>query len=129
MTARQTDLTLVLSRFLLLFMGILLVYLMVSFGRQVAVSYQRRQELDRVRDKQAAALTESERLKGYLEYATSEPAAEEWARTQGWAKTGEVPVIVVAPGVEPTPAPPGALPASSPVSNQQAWWELFFGTR
>jgi cell division protein FtsB len=112
----------------LIVMGILLAYLLASFGRQVAVAYQRHQELERIEAKQVAARAENERLKDYLDYARSEPAAEEWARAQGWAKSGEVPVIMVAPIPEVVPTPAGPSPETAPTGNRQAWWELFFGT-
>ncbi len=129
MIAREPHRTLSLSQLFLILMGTLLLYLIVNFGRQVAVSYERREELRRVEDQVAAARAETEHLRQYLDYANSDASAEAWARAQGWARPGEVPVIIVAP--ESTlPAVPEDAPApGSPASHRQAWWELFFGAR
>lgn len=129
MIARRTRSTLSLSRFLLIVMGIVLLYLVASFVRQVAISHQAARELEQIEARQTAAAQENERLNAYLVYARSNPAVEKWARDQGWAKAGEVPVVVVAPRSQATPAPAGPAPAASPASYRQAWWELFFGTR
>lgn len=116
------------SQLLLILMGIVLLYLVVSFGRQVAVSHQRSQELAQIQEKVKLAEQQNQELHNYLDYAQSAPAAEAWARQQGWAKAGEVPVIVVDPLTVETPTIE-PLQQVSPASYRQAWWELFFGTR
>ena len=128
MIGKETRRTPLASQFFLILMGIVLLYLVVSFGRQVAVSYQRGQELAQIREKVNLAKEQNQELHSNLDYALSDPAAEAWAREQGWAKTDEVPVIVVAPSTAKTPS--SESPAQeSPDSYRQAWWELFFGTR
>jgi hypothetical protein len=68
------------------------------------------------------------RLESRLTYVQSPEAAEEWARQNGWAKEGEVSVVVVAPAVQSSPAGgQGSAPEAEPGSNRQAWWDLFFG--
>jgi len=128
MINKETRRTLLVSQLLLILMGIILVYLVVSFGRQVAVSFQRGQELDQIREKVSLAEAQNQELHDYLDYAKSDPAAEAWAREQGWAKPGEVPVIIIAPSAVEAPATESP-PQESPVSYRQSWWELFFGTR
>jgi len=117
-----------ISQLLLILMGTILLYLVANFGRQVAVSYQQRQELSQIQEKVKLAKAQNQELRNYLDYANSNSAVEAWAREQGWAKTGEVPVIVIAPAAAEAPAIESA-PQESPASYRQAWWELFFGTR
>ena len=128
MIGRETRGTSFVKQLLLILMGTVLLYLVVNFGRQVAVSYQQGQELEQIQAKVSLAKEQNQVLHDYLDYAQSDSAAEAWAREQGWAKSGEVPVIIVAPSAAESPAI--ELPAQeSPTSNRQAWWELFFGTR
>lgn len=124
---RRTSL---LSQLLLLLMGILLLYLVVDFGRQVIASYQRQEELQQVERDIAAAQEETQRLEARLNYARSAQAAEAWAREQGWARQGEVPVVIIAPpaSLVPEAAQEGQENPAS-LSPREAWWELFFGER
>ena len=128
MIGKETHRTPFISQLLLVLMGTILLYLVVNFGRQVAVSYQQRQELAQIQEKVRLAEEQNQQLHDYLNYANSDQAAEAWAREQGWAKAGEVPVIVVSPPAAEAPAIE-SLPQESPSSYRQAWWELFFGTR
>jgi cell division protein FtsB len=129
MPANETRSTYIVSRFLLILIAALLLYLVANFARQAAVSYQRQKELEQMQAAVAAAQAENEQLKAYADYAKSDPAAEEWARSQGWAKAGEIPVIVVAPQGSAAPAPAESAPADQPASHRHEWWSLFFGTR
>jgi len=118
------------NQILLILIGTLLLYLVVNFGRQVAVSYQRHQELGQVQSQASVAQSRTQELQEYLDYALSDGAAEAWARQQGWAKPGEVPVLIVAPSAaESSTTQNEPARAESPASYQQSWWELFFGTR
>ncbi len=128
MISKETRRKPLISQLVLILMGIVLLYLVVSFGRQVAVSHQRSQELAQIQEKVSLAKEQNQELHSYLDYAQSDSAAEAWARQQGWAKDGEVPVIVVDPSTAETPAIE-SLQQESPASYRQAWWELFFGTR
>jgi len=128
MIGKQARRTPFVSQVILILMGTILLYLVVSFARQVAVSHQQRQELAQIQAKVELAQQQNQQLRDYQGYINSPQAAEAWAREQGWARAGEVPVIVVAP------SPAEALPVESPqqqspASYRQAWWELFFGTR
>jgi hypothetical protein len=128
MTGREVRRTPFSSQLLLILMGTVLLYLVVNFGRQVAISYQRGQELQQIQERVGLAEERNQELREYQAYANSDAAAEAWARDQGWAKAGEVPVIIVAPPASASPAT--ELPSQeSPASYRQAWWELFFGAR
>jgi hypothetical protein len=119
-----------ISQLLLLLMGILIAYLVADFGRQVIVSYQRQEELRRIESDIEAARQETQWLRDRLNYAQSPKAAEAWARTQGWAKQDEVPVVVIAPPAAVSPgADEGAQQNLEPLSHRDAWWSLFFGER
>jgi cell division protein FtsB len=116
-----------INQLLLLVMSFLILYLVVDFGRQVVSSRHRREELQQIEQSIQAAQQKTEQLKDRLLYAQSPQAAEEWAREQGWAKKGEVPVVIIAPASSETPAA-GAVPQANPVTSnpRQAWWDLFF---
>ena len=124
-----------LNQILLILMGILVVYLMVDFGRQVGLSHQRRQELDQIEQQIQAALTERSDLEGQLAQATSSEAVEAWARRNGLTRENEVLVVFFGgPPREPSipllaQGSPFARPEALPASPREAWWDLFFGTR
>jgi hypothetical protein len=117
------------NQILLILIGTLLLYLVVNFGRQVAVSYQRHQELGLVQSQVSVAQSRTQELQEYLDYALSDGAAEAWARQQGWAKPGEVPVLIVSPSTaQPAVTQDQPIQPESSASYQESWWELFFGT-
>ena len=119
-----------INQIALLAMSVLIVYLVVDFGRQVVLSRQRHDELRRVEQQIRAVMEEREELEQCLEWTQSSEAAEAFAREQGWAREGEVSVVLVEPALTPVPTP-----ATSPVarrvedSTREAWWGLFFGER
>jgi hypothetical protein len=116
-----------INQLLLLVMGFLILYLVFDFGRQVISSYQRREELQQIERQIQDAQLKTEQLQERLVYAQSPQAAEEWARELGWARPGEVPVVILAPaapeasGAEPTPSE-----RTAPSTPRDAWWNLFF---
>ena len=128
MIGKESRRTPFISQLLLILMGTILLYLVVNFGRQVAVSYQQGRELEQIQAKVSLAKEQNQVLLDYLAYAQSDSAAEAWAREQGWAKSGEVPVVVIAPSTAEIPTLESPA-QESPASSRQAWWELFFGTR
>ena len=118
------------TQLLLILMGLVLLYLAVSFARQVRVSQQRRQEIGNLEGQIGVTLEERTTLERDLQQARSDTAVEEWARSQGWAKADEV--IVVPVGARTAPSADGQAaprPPTVPASPQQAWWNRFFGTR
>ncbi len=113
--------------------GLLLIYELVTFGQQVRLSQQRRQELQNLEQKITLTQQEQARLQQLYDYARSDAAAEEWARKNGMAKASEVPVIVIAPSADPAlkpeqePVSPAAIRAED-AETRDTWWDLFFGT-
>ncbi len=115
---------------LLLLMGIVILYLGVSFVRQAGASHQRREELRRMDGDVATARQQNARLEEHLEYIESPEAAEEWARENSWAKQDEVSVSVVAPSARPSSGESRKLEEEArPMSHHEAWWDLVFGER
>ena len=130
MTDRKIRSTPLFNQFLLILMGIALLYLAISFVRQVGVSYQRREELESMRKQSLLAKEETAELQRRLDYVQSDSAVEEWAREVGWARPDEVllvPVWAQAEGSAEPQAAPGQ--EAAPASPRDAWWELFFETR
>ncbi|HNS51404.1 MAG TPA: hypothetical protein PKO09_09500 [Anaerolineae bacterium] len=117
------------GQIVLILMGILVLYLAVDFGRQVIISQQRRNELRAVQAQIADGERRHEALLAELEYNESDAAAEAWARDQGWVKTGEVPVVIVAPHTEVEASQVSAEVGFPAGTVLREWWELFFGFR
>ncbi|MFC2031373.1 hypothetical protein ACFLWA_11685 [Chloroflexota bacterium] len=130
MTDRKSRIAAPISQVVLLLLGILIIYLVVDFGRQVLVSHQRQAELRQVEARIDAAMEDGVALEERLAYAQSPQAAEAWARNQGWAKSNEVPVIVVAPEGEAANSPRARREEGLRLGSvRQTWWDLFFGDR
>ena len=128
MISKETRGTSFAKQVILILMATVLLYLVANFGRQVAVSYQQGQELAQIQEKVRLAEEQNQQLHDYQGYVNSASAVEAWAREQGWAKAGEVPVVVVSPPAAKALAIESPS-QESPASYRQAWWELFFGTR
>jgi hypothetical protein len=125
---RITHRLLPIHQVLLIPAGLLLLYELVTFGQQIRLSQQRRQELEHLEQKITLTQQEQVRLQELRDYAQSDKAAEEWARENGMAKPGEVPVILVAPTADPTLKSEQEPPSTLPQGPRDTWWDLFFGT-
>jgi hypothetical protein len=118
------------NHLLLILMGVVLVYLVVSFARQVSVSHQRSEELHRIEEDIALARDEYARLQEHLAFVRSMEALEKWGRQQGLIRSGEVLVVPVGGQAQLPPAVKGATEAGKvPESPREAWWDLFFRPR
>ena len=111
-----------------LLMGAVLLYLAANFVMQAGERLELRDKLRRIEQDIAAAEEANLELKARLDYVSSDDAAEEWARENGWARSDEVLVVVLAPESETSPGVEGG-PAKDvePGSNRDSWWNLFFG--
>ena len=111
-------------------MGVVIFYLAVNFVVQAGERLELRDRLRRIEQEIAATEKVNADLKARLDYLASDDAAEEWARENGWARSDEVLVVVLAPegetarGVEIGPAE-----EAGPASSRDSWWDLFFGER
>jgi cell division protein FtsB len=130
MTDGRVRNSLSLVRILLILMGVLAIYLLASFVRQVAISQQRRSELLELDQAIADEKEKMAELQEGLSYAQSDAAVEEWARKNNWAGPDEVSVVVVAPPAITSPGEEGGSQGGgSPDLPRDAWWDMFFGTR
>ena len=128
MTNRSAHKTLPFGQILIIMAVIAAIYLLVGFGQQIQVSNERREELETLRQQIAVAEEAQAKLEKQLEYVQSEEAVEAWARENGFAKPGEVPVVVVAPPGDASPqSDEGSEMIPGPSSFREAWWSLFFG--
>ena len=109
-------------------MGAVLLYLVANFVMQTGERLDLRDKLHRIEQDIAAAEKANLELKARLDYVSSDDAAEEWARENGWARSDEVLVVVLAPESETSPGVESS-PAEDvgPASNRDSWWNLFFG--
>ena len=109
-------------------MGVVILYLVANFVIQTGVRLELRDKLRRIEQEIAAAERANAELEARLIYASSDDAAEEWSRENGWARTDEVLVVVLAPegetvpGVQMSPEEEAGL-----ASSRDSWWDLFFG--
>ncbi len=117
-----------LGNFLLLATVLLILYMGSSFVHQIGTYLQRRDELAQMEQRLEAARQEEILLQEELEYVQSAEAAEAWARQNGWAKSDEVSVVVVAPPASLSERESNELEAvETPRSEPELWWDLFFG--
>jgi hypothetical protein len=130
MTNRLAHRSLPLGQILIVIAVAVAIYLLVDFGQQVQISNERREELERIQQQIAAAEEQQARLEEQLVYVQSGEIVEAWARQNGFAKPGEVPVVVVAPHGESDPVIEQDTEAPvRPGSFRETWWSLFFGNR
>jgi cell division protein FtsB len=128
MTERQSRGWAIFSHILLLLMSIILLYMTVTFVRQVRVSHQQRQQLTLLQEKIRAATDERVQLEQSLQEAQGDAAVEKWARSVGWSRPGEVLVVPIGGGAAPSPeVQPIPEAGNAPGSTREAWWDLFFG--
>jgi hypothetical protein len=111
-------------------MAAVLVYLAVSFVMQTGVSLDLEDKVQRLDQGITAAKGANAELEKRLEYVSSDDAAEEWARQNGWARSDEVLVVVLAPDAGGSPGDRFQQDQGTrPVSNRDTWLDLFFGER
>lgn len=106
----------------------LILYMGSSFVQQIDAHLQRQEELHRLEQRLEAARDEEAMLQEHLPYVQSPEAAEAWARENGWAKSNEASVVVVAPTADASQVEGKDLEAgNSSGSRRGQWWDLFFG--
>lgn len=111
-------------------MGGVILYLVGSLVAQAGVRLELQEKLRSVEQQIVAAEQESAVLVDQVEYLSTNDAAEEWARDNGWAREDEVLVVVLAPDAEENPSEPRQPEQEiRPVSARDSWWNLFFGER
>jgi len=119
-----------LGNLLLIATGVLILYMGSSFVQQAGTHLQRQEELDQLDDRLEAVRLEEALLEEELLYVQSPEAAEAWARENGWARSDEVSVVVVAPeGDASQREQQNPQAGDSPESRRELWWDLFFGRR
>jgi cell division protein FtsB len=109
-------------------MGVVLLYMVVNFVRQTGERLDLRDRLRHIEQEIAATERANSQLKARLDYVSSDDAAEEWARENGWARSDEVLVVVLAP--ESAAAPGTEIDPeedAGPASIRDSWWDHFFG--
>ncbi len=109
---------------------VLLVYLVMDFNNRTAELRRLEVQKDRVAAEATQAVQAQQLLDTQIAYATSEPAAKEWAYEEGhMVKPGDNPVVPVqAPGATPVPTPAPVL-VQRPLNNWQMWLLLFVDLR
>ena len=107
---------------------ILLVFIVLEFNRRLEELNLLNKQNDFVRTQATQSVQTQVALETQVAYAGSTQAVEEWARTDGhYIQNGDLPVVPIGqPGATPiemnTP-----VPAPTPMTNWQVWWDLFFG--
>ena len=111
-------------------MAAVLLYLAVSFLRQVGVSYQRREELQRLEQDVNVLEQKILQLQAEREYLNSDAALREWGLTEGLVDPEEQLVVAVGESPEPASGAGESLEeGQNPGPPRQMWWDLFFGRR
>lgn len=107
---------------------IALVFIVLEFNRRLEELKLLNNQHDIVQVQATQAMQTQVALQTRVAYAGSSSAVEEWARTDGhYVQDGDLPVVPIAqPGAAPvemsTP-----VPAPTPMTRVQTWWDLFFG--
>jgi hypothetical protein len=122
------------SQLLMILVGIVVVYLVMDFGRQVVTSRRLNDDLKESQARLDAVYEEQRELEDRVRYAYSVEAVDDWRRMHGLVNENEVAVIIVdydeeapeAPEAPETPVRerPRTTPASIPA--RRVWWDLFF---
>jgi cell division protein FtsL len=128
MTDAKTRRTFPYRSILSALMGVVLLYLAATFVMRAGVSLELREKLRDIEQRIVAAEQTNTQLDARLEYSSSDEAAEQWARENGWAMQNEVLVVVLAPEAGSAPRD-GLRQEATPASNRDSWWDLFFGER
>lgn len=130
MTDQRARGTPVRNQLLLVLMGIMLLYLVVSFVRQVGISQRRREDHRVLTEGKVVVQEENAALEETLDYVQSNGALEDWAYQNGWARNDQRLVVPVSEDAEPPPASkPDIDEELSSDRPRDAWWDLFFRTR
>jgi len=112
-----------------IFVGIFVLILMVmDFNARLEDLNRLKKEAASVSMQATQVIQTQMALETQVAYAGSDPAVQDWARSEGhYVQPGDQPVVPIGqPGtapiqsVEPTPTPKS-------LSNWQVWWNLFFG--
>jgi cell division protein FtsB len=115
------------SQLLMILVGIVVVYLVMDFGRQVVASGRLNEDLKESQARLDKVYEEQKELEDRVRYAYSVEAVDDWRRIHGLVNENEVAVIVVdydeAPEA-PVRETPRTTPASIPA--RRVWWDLFF---
>jgi hypothetical protein len=107
---------------------VLLTFIVLEFNRRLEELNLLNKQNELVRA-QATQITESQLvLQTQVAYANSTAAVEEWARTEGhYIQDGDLPMVPLAqPGLAPVELS-APVTEPTPMTNWQAWWDLFFG--
>ena len=116
-------------RFALVLVGLgLLAMMVMDFNSRTAELRRLAAEKDVVSAQATSVMQTQLALDDEIAYATSEPAVMQWAYEDGhMVRSGDVPVVPVAPQeVTPVPTPTPTVVVSQ-VSNWQRWLSLFVG--
>jgi cell division protein FtsB len=109
--------------------GILvLVFIVLEFNRRLEELNMLNRQNELVQTQATQAVQTQLALQTQVEYAGSNAAVEEWARTDGhYIKDGDLPVVPL--GQPGSPPIEGNTPTPSPTqpANWEVWWDLFFG--
>jgi len=111
-------------------MAVVLVYLAATTIMRTPDRLALRDRLDRIDQELALAEKANAELRARLDYVSSNDAAEEWARDNGWTREDEVLVVVLAPDAETAEGSQlRQEDESMSTPNRDLWWDLFFGER
>ncbi len=111
-----------------IFAGIFfLILLVIEFNTRLEEFNRLSAQRETVKLQATEAAQTQTALQTQVAYAGSDPAVEEWARTEGhYVLEGDQPVVPLGqPGSEPVVVPT-ATPIPTPLPNWQIWWKLFF---
>ncbi|MBV6396064.1 MAG: hypothetical protein HFACDABA_01652 [Anaerolineales bacterium] len=106
----------------------ILVLVIVDLNARIEGLKRLNKEADTVRAQATQSMQTQMALQTQIAYANSDAAVEDYARPEGhMIQEGDIPVVPLGNAnatATPQVTPP---PASTPMSNWEIWWMLFFG--
>jgi hypothetical protein len=112
-----------------IFVGILVLVLMVmDFNARLEDLNRLKKQAAIVSIQATQAIQTQMALQTKVAYAGSDQSAQDWARSEGhYVQPGDQPIVPIGqPGINPIQSVE-PMPTSTPLSNWQVWWNLFFG--
>lgn len=112
-----------------IYLGIaILLFLIIDFNTRVESLARLQNELATVQARGTNVVVTQYALQTQIAYATSDAAAQEYARSQAkLAQPGDQIVVPLpAPGSTPSPSPT-PTPSNNDISNWKVWMEYLFG--
>lgn len=107
----------------------IMLFLVMDFNTRLEDLNTKKEKLEEISSRSTALMQTQVALQTQVAYATSDKAAEAWAREQaGMVQPGDNPIVPLpAPGATPIAENIAPQPTPTPFTRWDAWMQLLFG--